>query len=86
MRRRCHPIALAIFVLEVATLALNPGAVLGRERRRFRERLVVSKRACVTAQAVYWVHQYREVDQYVWVGLAKHVGQTPQRGALGKLS
>ena len=71
MRRRCHPIASAVFVLGFATLALNPGAVLGRERRGFREWLVVSKRACVTAQAVYSVNQYREVDQYVWVGLAK---------------
>ena len=65
------PVPSAISVPGAATLGLNPGAVLGRQRGGFRERRVVSKRACVTAEVVDSLHQYREIKQYVCVRLAK---------------
>ena len=71
MRWRCRSVASAISVRGVATLGLSPGAVLGRERRGFGERRVVSRCACVTAQVIDSIHQYREIDQNVWVGLAQ---------------
>ena len=61
----------AIAVLGVAEVRLNPRAVLGRQRRGFRERRAVSKRACVTAQVVDSGRQGREIDQDVGIGLAK---------------